>query len=217
MATSPSLLFESYVCTKIVRRRILPRRPFDGILDQDCFFYASASASTASLTDGLVVLLPRLQERKEAAVPFYHPKVAGLAFRYLSSSSHPPAPSDTAALPISTLQIDILPLEAGPSFVPPPPKTPYYPETSRTYRTALHLATMIAKYGKGFTAVEHYVKRVHHDAVIPREEFQDLYLQLKEKYTWILDEWKESTDPVKHVFEVYSGNASPINDPTSRG
>lgn len=48
----------------------------------------------------------------------------------------------------------------------------------------------------------HYQKRVRHDCVIPREAYQDLYLVMRERYKHLVFEWKESTDPLKHVFEV---------------
>lgn len=105
------------------------------------------------------------------------------------------------------LQVDFLPLQ----YLKPPEgpacDTPYWSETSREYRTALALLSTIHKFGKSSISGQAYVKRVHHDTLVPREAFQDLYLQLKEKYIWILDAWKEKTDPIKHVFEVICASA----------
>lgn len=48
-----------------------------------------------------------------------------------------------------------------------------------------------------------YKKRVIHDCIIPREEYQDLYLVMRERHRALVGTWKESTDPLKHVFEVH--------------
>ena len=47
-----------------------------------------------------------------------------------------------------------------------------------------------------------YKKRVMHDCIIPREEYQDLYLLMRERHKHLVGSWSESTDPLKHVFEV---------------
>ena len=47
-----------------------------------------------------------------------------------------------------------------------------------------------------------YKKRVNHDRIIPREEYQDLYLLMRERHKHLVANWHESTDPLKHVFEV---------------
>ena len=47
-----------------------------------------------------------------------------------------------------------------------------------------------------------YKKRVIHDCLVPRETYQDLYLIMRERHKYLVDTWKEVTDPLKHVFEV---------------
>ena len=183
------LSFRGFELKKRIRRKILPRRPFDGAMEQDCYFFQSqseAEAARGESEEGLVVLMPLLAERTEAAIPYYHPKVAGIAFRYLGSNS--------------TLQLDILPLEA-PRLRSLSDGEPYYSPEHRIYRTALALLTTLYKHGKGMQPETVYKKRVVHDTIVKREDYQDLYLQLKEKYTWVVDAWMESTDPMKHVFE----------------
>lgn len=49
-----------------------------------------------------------------------------------------------------------------------------------------------------------YKKRVNHDCIIPREDYQDLYLLMRERHKHLVGTWQESTDPLKHVFEVRS-------------
>ena len=52
---------------------------------------------------------------------------------------------------------------------------------------------------------EGYKKRVHHDILVDKREFQDLYISLKNKYAKLLiRDWIEATDPLKHVFEDIS-------------
>ncbi|GMF07695.1 unnamed protein product [Ambrosiozyma monospora] len=47
-----------------------------------------------------------------------------------------------------------------------------------------------------------YQKRVNHDLVVSKVAFQDRYIKLKQKYAKsLVDNWSESTDPRKHVFE----------------
>jgi hypothetical protein len=46
-----------------------------------------------------------------------------------------------------------------------------------------------------------YQKRVQHDVIVSLDEFTRNYRRLKEKYIRWVDEWEESTDPQKFVFE----------------
>lgn len=160
---------------------------------QNCHFYESPTSS-----DALLIMLPELSSRSTEAIPFYHPQVAGIAFRYCRPVDH-----DESGDLHGILQLDYMALEA-PKLESRLPGQPYWTEDSRTYRTALQLLSLIARHGKSRLAETSYVKRVHHDTMVPKVMFQDLYANLKKKYIWILKEWKEVTDPAKHVFEVSS-------------
>ncbi|KAI9887460.1 MAG: tRNA(Ser) Um(44) 2'-O-methyltransferase [Watsoniomyces obsoletus] len=47
-----------------------------------------------------------------------------------------------------------------------------------------------------------YTKRVHHDIIIPQSRYQNTYTRLKANHAKrFIENWKEVTDPVKHVFE----------------
>lgn len=120
-----------------------------------------------------------------ASLPYYHPTVRHLAFRFVPCT--PP-----------TLRIEAVVL----------PDTPL-DLNSRLYRTALALLETLHRYGWG--AMTHYQKRVKHDCVIPREAYQDLYLVMRERYKHLVSEWKESTDPLKHVFEVMLNGLSRVD------
>jgi tRNASer (uridine44-2'-O)-methyltransferase len=52
---------------------------------------------------------------------------------------------------------------------------------------------------------EGYKKHVHHDLLVDKSAYQDLYICLKNKYAkGLIDKWVEATDPLKHVFEDIS-------------
>eukprot|EP01122_Echinamoeba_exundans_P013332 TRINITY_DN5809_c0_g1_i2.p1 TRINITY_DN5809_c0_g1~~TRINITY_DN5809_c0_g1_i2.p1 ORF type:complete len:447 (-),score=88.88 TRINITY_DN5809_c0_g1_i2:1031-2371(-) len=46
-----------------------------------------------------------------------------------------------------------------------------------------------------------YVKRVHHDVVVSRDAYTAQYRKLKEKYMYWVEQWEETTDPQKFVYE----------------
>ncbi|PTB70481.1 DUF1613-domain-containing protein [Trichoderma citrinoviride] len=176
-------------------RRLIPRNERrDKPLEQTCLFYKSAtprdfavvgslesgqegmsgSESPASLST-LVIYMPHSPSAD--ALPFYHPKVQGIAHLHQWDQSGK-----------GTISIHFLPY-------------PEHPVTdARLQRTAYHLLEIIDKHGHG--AAEGYVKRVNHDVVIPQDRFQNRYALLKSKYARrLVDSWAEKTDPTKHVFE----------------
>lgn len=168
---APSL--EDYRPVQNVHRRLLPRRPGrDSGLEQHCTLYASSTDDEA--TPVVLVLTPIVKDG--ASLPYYHPAVHHLAFRYIAAET-------------PLLRIEIVPLPNTPTGI-----------DSRIYRICLALLDTLHRYGWG--AMSNYKKRVHHDCLIPREEYQDLYLVMRERHKHLVDEWQEVTDPLKHVFEV---------------
>lgn len=159
-----------------IYRRLLPRRPGrDPGLDQHCTLYAVEGEEDAvGDTSSILVLTPIVPEG--GSLPYYHPTVSHLAFRYIEQA--PPI-----------LRIEVVPL----------PRTPM-DMNSRLYRTALALLETLHRYGWG--AMTNYKKRVMHDCIVPREPYQDLYLIMRERHKHLVDTWQENTDPLKHVFEV---------------
>ncbi|KAK7027357.1 tRNA(Ser) Um(44) 2'-O-methyltransferase [Paramarasmius palmivorus] len=159
---------------KCIHRKLLPRRPArDTSLEQHCTLYSDAEDD--SNTPTTLVLTPIVTP--ESPLPYYHPTVFHLAFRYL--------PSDSSHENEGTLQIEVI----------------TYPDTSldpnaRLYRTCLALLDTLHRYGWG--AMTNYQKRVQHDVLIPREEYQDLYLVMRERHKGLVDTWQEVTDPLKH-------------------
>uniref|UniRef100_A0A8H7XSI0 tRNA (uracil-O(2)-)-methyltransferase n=1 Tax=Psilocybe cubensis TaxID=181762 RepID=A0A8H7XSI0_PSICU len=168
--------FDDFQRTRCLHRKLLPRRPGrDPSLEQYCTLYgATTSQQTQDEIEFPQVLVLTPIVDAGSSLPYYHPAVFHLAFRYVHS---PP-----------TLRIEVLPL----------PGTPLDPN-SRLYRTCLALLDTVHRYGWG--AMTNYKKRVMHDCLIPREEYQDLYLSMRERYKHLVDTWQEVTDPLKHVFE----------------
>jgi len=156
-------------------RRLLPRRPGrDAGLEQHCTLHASdGEGDAAGSIPTTLVLTPIIASGE--ALPYYHPAVSHLAFRYIAQD--PPV-----------LRIETLPLPGTPTDI-----------NSRLYRTCLALLETLHRYGWG--AMTNYKKRVLHDCIIPREPYQDLYLVMRERHKHLVNTWQESTDPLKHVFE----------------
>jgi tRNASer (uridine44-2'-O)-methyltransferase len=155
-------------------RRLVPRNEKrDAPLNQTCAFYKSAQKS-------LVVYTPH--SASPDALPFYHPKVAGIAHLHEWDSSSGQG----------TISVHFLHYPDDPQQDP------------KLIRTAFHLLEILHKHGSS-RATGGYVKRVHHDVVVPRPRFQDRFAELKAKYARpIIESWAESTDPDKHVFEDLS-------------
>ncbi|KAF8067973.1 DUF1613 domain-containing protein [Lyophyllum atratum] len=159
---------------RVIHRKLLARRPGrDGSLEQYCSLYGLEDTHESQNTPDTLILTPIVQDG--CALPYYHPAVSHLAFRYIQSE--PP-----------TLRIEVIPL----------PGTPTDPN-ARLYRTCLALLDTLDRYGWG--ALTNYKKRVIHDCLVPREPYQDLYLIMRERHKHLIDTWQEVTDPLKHVFE----------------
>ncbi|KAA1476077.1 DUF1613-domain-containing protein [Dentipellis sp. KUC8613] len=178
----PSIpIFEGLVPVRNIHRKLLARRPTrDASLEQHCTLYApSPSADHTPTHPTMLVLTPILAP--DGSLPYYHPTVSHLAFRYISA----PEPSDSSA---AALQIAAVPLPNTPLDI-----------NARLYRTCLALLETLHRYGWG--ALTQYKKRVHHDCLVPRAAYQDLYLVMRERHKHLVDTWQEVTDPLKHVFE----------------
>ncbi|KAJ3835959.1 hypothetical protein F5878DRAFT_691008 [Lentinula raphanica] len=146
--------------SRFIRRKLLPRRP-----DRDTSLEQSSSSHT------VLVLTPITSETDP--LPYYHPRVSHLAFRYL-----PPHDSESSTT-TGILRIEVVPL----------PNTLSDPN-SRLYRTYLALLES-----------DELSKREIHDMLVPREPYQDLYLIMRERHKGLVVAWQEVTDPLKHVFE----------------
>ncbi|KAG8679458.1 tRNA(Ser) Um(44) 2'-O-methyltransferase, partial [Ceratobasidium sp. 423] len=118
-----------------------------------------------------VLVLSPDLSEEHPAPPFYHPAVAYLAIRF--TGAH--------------LLIEVVPLVGSDSFAP------------RLVKTCISLLEGVYRVGYGFA--NGYRKRVEHDTMVDKAEFQDLYLKMKEMHGGLVETWQEATDPSKHVFE----------------
>lgn len=130
---------------------------------------------TNSNNSTLVVYVPHIKSSDE--IPFYLPPVYAVGILYHNSK----------------LSIHYMPYGNEPSLRSLDP-------SERPIRIALRLLQTSSKHALG--AKMGYEKRVNHDMVVPKIEFQNRYITLKKKYSsQLVNSWCESTDPKKHVFE----------------
>ncbi|KAI0521134.1 hypothetical protein F5B22DRAFT_597763 [Xylaria bambusicola] len=168
--------FAGYRLDKLLVRRLIPRNPQrDPPLDQTCLIYHSCGADENDTSFSMVVYKPHVSSHSD--VPFYHPKVKGVAFHHEWNTK----------LNEGTVSIHYHFFDD-------------YGSSPKLVRTGLHLLATLHKHGEGAKAG--YVKRVHHDTIIPQATVQSTYTRLKMKYARrLIEEWVEVTDPAKHCFE----------------
>ncbi|KAI0020644.1 hypothetical protein F4780DRAFT_357752 [Xylariomycetidae sp. FL0641] len=166
--------FAHFDLAKLLVRRLIPRNPLrDQPLDQTCLLYHGQD--TGELRRSLVVYMPHVSSPSE--MPFYHPVVRGLAFLH---EWH--AEESKATISMHYCFFDD------------------HDRDNKLTRTAFHLLSTLYKHGEG--QKKGYVKKVHHDTIIPQAPFQTTYTRLKGKYArTLIENWAEVTDPTKHVFE----------------
>ncbi len=124
----------------------------------------------------LVIYVPHLDS--EEATPFYHPRVRGIAFL------HEWRPQEARGHVSISFEL----FREGDRA------------DQKLTRTALQLLTVLHKHGQG--QMDGYVKRVHHDLLVPQVAMQNRYAALKQKHARkLIQAWAESTPPEKHVFE----------------
>ncbi|UZJ51878.1 hypothetical protein CBS101457_001198 [Exobasidium rhododendri] len=179
-----------YVDKTIIERMILPRRPnLDAALRQTCTIYRDEKSNA------LVVYTPQTEHAfpsEPSQIPFYHPKIRAIAFQYRNRTDTLSSSSEEHVL--ADLFIHVVPFPCDDAF------NAIHQASHRLSRTTLSLLDTQAQHSWG--SKHNYQKRVIHDTLVPREEYMDLYILLKEKYAGIvIKSWVESTDPKKHVFE----------------
>ncbi|KAI1129326.1 hypothetical protein F5Y10DRAFT_158319 [Nemania abortiva] len=168
--------FEGFGLDRLLVRRLIPRNPQrDPPLDQTCLIYRSSGRGEAEVSSSMVVYKPHVASHSD--VPFYHPKVKALAFLH---QWDPKLGEGTVSIHYHFFDD--------------------YESSPKLIRTGLHLISTLHKHGEG--AKEGYVKRVHHDTIIPQATVQSTYTRLKKTYARkLIEGWVEVTDPTKHCFE----------------
>ena len=166
--------FKGFDLKTVMVRTMIPRNVVvDKPLDQTCLFYEQTVDS--GKIRSLVIYRPHMSSPTES--PFYHPAVRGIGFLHTFD-----AESKEGSASIHYSFFDSA------------------PRTVKLDRTAQHLLAVLHKHGQGLASG--YVKRVNHDVVLPQATVQNTYSRLKAKYAKTLcQNWAETTDPGKHVFE----------------
>ncbi|KAI9893334.1 MAG: tRNA(Ser) Um(44) 2'-O-methyltransferase [Vezdaea aestivalis] len=164
------VIIEGYQATRTIVRRMIPRNPQrDKTLFQTCVVLEPKGDSDSRV---LVVYIPHADSVDE--IPFYHPKISGLAYLYAHGN-----------LCISFKFFEALSEQDL---------------SDRLIRTATSLLGTVYKHGQG--SINGYQKRVQHDTIVPQIRLQNTYTRLKTKYAKpLIESWVEVTDPAKHVFE----------------
>ncbi|KAI9656674.1 MAG: tRNA(Ser) Um(44) 2'-O-methyltransferase [Alyxoria varia] len=220
--------FESFALDRSVVREMVPRNPrIDKRLVQSCHFYEarkrrsafrntdSAHSRDDDIVDKLVLYLPHVDKPQD--MPWYHPSVKALAFRYTGRPRSKSEQSQVSGACLTNqdqdseqdwfrgeMSIHIAPFKSrihpeNPSGLEENPEDSES-DPNRLHRTLLRLLTTVKKHGTG--REKGYEKRGRHDSVIPQKRFQDTYTRLKMTYAQsLMNDWQEQTDPRKHVFE----------------
>lgn len=204
-----------YHKSRSIRRQILPRRPTRDLpLVQDCSFYRSNGGGADEKT-GLLVMLPHSDRPED--IPYYHPVLRKLAFRYSSAvpsveavAADVEASTSATEQPeiLGTISISILPFleESATQSTKPIDRSTSRSIVSgteapgqglssdvlpnRTYRTCLHLLETLHKHGWG--RVTGYQKRVVHDvrSEFPQELRYDIYMVSKHSAAVLISKFK---------------------------
>ncbi|OAA63603.1 DUF1613 domain containing protein [Niveomyces insectorum RCEF 264] len=209
---------------RTVIRRLIPRNTLrDRPMLQTCVFYESSGGTDHADGDGLpekddrggggggpvqrsvVVYLPHVASA--ADMPFYHPKVQGVGFLHewrpssLTEGTTAGGPEQHGTGTVS-VHFAFFPATTAVGGDDDGEGAERDDKLSRPVlaRVALRLVAIVHKHGEGVH--RGYVKRVHHDQLVPQARVQDRYTRLKETYARrLVQTWQEATDPTKHVFE----------------
>ena len=185
-----------FTLIRTVVRRLIPRNPnLDRVMDQTCHFYEHINESTdtneGSVNRYLAVYTPHITSKED--MPFYHPLLRSLAFLYdYNTNTSDPSPNP------GTMSIHFLLF----------PNEPIQNRLERTLQALLTIQIRLArgtrltgKADNGGGGSQNPAK----DNVIPQHLVQNTYTRLKAKYAAELcQNWVESTEPSKHVFEDLS-------------
>lgn len=161
-------------------RRIVPRNPFkDCIINQTCSIL-SLKIDSDEYDSTLVLYYPHIENVQDC--PYYLPSAQAVGI----------------LLSKGKISVHYIPFNyKEPNVISDFQKLD---TSNRDVRIAFRLLQTAKKHSTG--VMDGYQKRVQHDMVVSKVAFQDRYIALKKKYSkQLVDNWVESTDPRKHVFE----------------
>lgn len=158
-------------------RRMLPRNPYkDAVLNQTCLVLNSKDPKDTETS--AIIYYPHLDESDSC--PFYIPHVKQVAILFHNKS----------------ITVHYIPFDS----MRENNNEMLRDDSQRVVRTAYRLLQTAFKHSRG--VMTGYEKKVNHDVVVDKVKFQNRYINLKKKYSkFLVDNWAESTDPKKHVFE----------------
>jgi tRNASer (uridine44-2'-O)-methyltransferase len=196
ITAKPAARVTGFDLVRTVIRELIPRNQnIDKPVVQTCHFYKSKTSSLRGDRDHsnddqpserqrvLTMFLPHIESQDE--IPFYHPQLRGLATLYDAQSSPEGVNSGTMSVHFLPFSTDI-------------------PERlERTLHILLNFYVRLTRGAKGTPPDENTSKpSSSKDNLIPRHLAQNTYARLKTLYAADLCEnWAESTEPSKHVYE----------------
>ncbi|OAX80365.1 hypothetical protein ACJ72_05305 [Emergomyces africanus] len=190
----PSESFPGFCLQRTVVRRFVPRKQIDRPIEQTCHYYEGIC--NVDISDNvrkerqrcLVVFTPHVFS--EGEIPYYHPPIQALSLSYDINHS-----ANSESEYSGTLSVHFSPFISG-----LPRSIPY-----RLQRTLLALlSTHVRLSRKPFAAAGPPKSRTValKDNIIPQHVVQNTYSRLKQTYAaHLMNNWVETTEPSKHVFE----------------
>ncbi|CAO3621943.1 unnamed protein product [Cunninghamella blakesleeana] len=164
-----------------IARQLIPKRK-----SKDPLLIETVSYFENNIKDGYegrVIYKPCVKSIDE--LPFYYPKVMAYSLKYtLSNSKLSSDPSGILQLQLLTSQYE---------------EKPVINDLKMQYA----LKTIIHKLFKWCIQSRiGYIKKAHHDSIIPKDDYLKKYNEIKAKYAdVIVSNWTEKTDPKKFVYE----------------
>lgn len=202
----PPVDIEGLELTKTVVLTLIPRNlNLDKPMDQTCHFYKGTIVSPGKTVERLLYIrYPHIDSVED--MPFYHPRIRGFAFMYEFEKENESSASESIDAGKGTLSLHILPFPATEDFDPFPTRL------ERTLQALLNTQVRLARSPKPTSttpgspgpskqqADESY--NPLKDNLLPRHLIQNTYTRLKLTYAQDLcQNWAETTEPSKHVFE----------------
>lgn len=197
VTAKPAVRVTGFGLVRTVIRKLIPRNQnIDKPLVQTCHFYKSLAAASIGESGDyasniqalqrqsvLTMFLPHIESQGE--IPFYHPQLRGLATLYDAQSS--PEGVNSGVMSVHFL-----------------PFSNEIPERlERTLHILLNFYVRLTRGGqKGPLNKDESKASSSKDNLVPRHLAQNTYARLKTLYAADLCEnWAESTEPSKHVYE----------------
>lgn len=172
---------ENSTIIKQIKRKIVPRQDRDPIINQNIQFIKNDSGECR------VIHSPDFNDivKEPKDLPFFFPQLKYFSYNFIPTPVNSNSEDKNEYPKIS---LEIVPFEKD------------YEITDRIKYIFTRLLRELFKHCRG--TMNGYKKRVYHDVLVPKIDYQDTYKIIKNKYgnLWV-KQWPEDTDPKKHVYE----------------